>query len=234
MKKSAFRFALIVGTLLANAVVAVEPNMPATGPTGSTPSDFHGIEFGVRVGYGIPLGTAGDNASFSDVIKGMVPFWADIGYRFDPNWYVGGFFQFGLGFLPSNTQLCGTGGVSCSLNDLRFGLNAHYHFLPAETLDPWVGVGAGYEILNLSASATGVSASASTRGFEFGNVQLGLDFKISPAFAVGPFATFTIAQFSNNSASINGQDVASPGYTNKGIHEWLVFGVRGVFDLLLN
>jgi hypothetical protein len=120
------------------------------------------------------------------------------------------------------------------VNDLRFGLNAHYHFLPAETFDPWLGVGAGYEIMNLSASAPGASVSASTRGFEFGNVQLGLDFKISPAFAVGPFATFTIAQFSDISASLNGQDVPTGGYTNKGIHGWLIFGVRGVFDLLLD
>jgi len=50
MKKSAFRFALVVGTRLANTVFAVEPNMPPTGPAGSTQSDFHGIEFGVRVG----------------------------------------------------------------------------------------------------------------------------------------------------------------------------------------
>ena len=236
MKKFAFQFALVAGALLANTVFAVEPKMPATGPGASTQSDFHGIEFGVRVGYGIPLGTAGDNASLSDQIKGMIPFWADIGYRFDPNWYLGGFFQFGLGFVPSAASqpggVCVTG-VSCSVNDLRFGLNVHYHFLPAEILDPWLGVGAGYEILNLSASATGVSASGSNRGFEFGNVQLGLDFKISPAFGVGPFATFTIAQFSDTSVSVNGQDVPF-SYTNKAIHEWLIFGVRGVFDILLD
>jgi hypothetical protein len=235
MKKSALRFALVVGALLANTVFAVDPNMPATGP-GSGQSDFHGIELGVRAGYGIPLGTAGDNTNLSDQIKGIVPLWADLGYRFDPNWYLGAFFQFGFGFVPSNAgagAVC-VPGVSCSVNDLRFGLNVHYHFLPADTFDPWLGVGAGYEILNLSASAPGTSVSASTRGFEFGNVQLGLDFRISPAFAVGPFATFTIAQFSDNSASVNGQDLGAAGYTNKGIHEWVIFGVRGVFDILLD
>jgi hypothetical protein len=159
--------------------------------------------------------------------------WADIGYRFDPNWYVGGFFQFGFGLLPSNDPLCAS--VSCSINDLRFGLNVHYHFLPAETFDPWVGVGAGYEIVNGSISAPGASLSGSTRGFEFGNVQLGLDFKISPAFGIGPFATVTIAQFVSRSASFNGQDVpGGGGIPNKAIHGWLILGVRGVFDLLLD
>lgn len=238
MTKSAFRFALAVGTLIASAALAIEPNLPATGPGSSSQTDFHGIELGVRAGYGVPLGKAGDNTNLSDQVKGMVPLWVDLGYRFDPNWYFGGFFQYGFGFVPSIASApgapCSIAGVSCSVNDLRFGLNVHYHFRPAETFDPWLGVGAGYEILNLSGSATGVSVSASTRGFEFGNVQLGLDFKISPAFGVGPFAAFTIAQFSDNSASLNGRDLNAPGYTNKSIHEWLIFGARGVFDILLD
>jgi len=66
-------------------------------------------------------------------------------------------------------------------------------------------------------------------------IPLGLDFKISPAFGLGPFATFTIAQFSTSTASFNGQDVpGGGGIANKAIHEWLIFGARGVFDLLLD
>ncbi len=223
--------ALVIAiVLIGRAVLAQEPNMPATGPSGSETSDANGIELGVRVGYGIPLGSAAQNAKWSDGIRGMIPFWFDVGYRIDPNWYLGGFFQFGLGFVPSGQ--C-TSGQSCSENDLRFGLNVHYHFLPAETFDPWIGLGAGYEIWNFSVSAAGVSGSAQLKGFEFGNAQLGLDYKFSPAFAVGPFVTFTIAQFSDQSGSAPGFS-SSGSIDNKAIHEWLIFGLRGVFDLTLD
>ena len=234
MKTSAFSLRLVIGaSLLGTAAFAQDPNMPPTGPTGSSTAaeGMHGLELGVRAGYGVPFGTSSENEKMSDAIKGMIAFWADVGYRINSNWYLGGFFQFGLGLLPSNAQGCNVQGVSCSENDLRFGVNVHYHFLPDNSLDPWAGIGAGYEILNFSASAQGTSASASTSGFEFANVQLGLDYKFSSAIGVGPFVTFTISQFSNASASLNGQDVPGVSITNKAIHEWLIFGVRGVFDL---
>src|SRR5262249_55000727 len=101
-------------------------------------SEEHGLQFGVRSGYAIPLGSAygpiagqPSTTDFKDEIKGMIPIWADVGYRFNPNWYLGGFFQFGFGLVPSNSE-CSLAGVSCSENDLRFGLNLHYHFLPEE------------------------------------------------------------------------------------------------------
>lgn len=224
---------------MGSAVFAQEPNMPATGPGDTAPSEANGFELGLRVGYGVPLGTAfqipvgatTQNAKWSDLISGMIPFWADLGYRIDPHWYVGGFFQFGLGFVPSS--LCGSG-ASCSENDLRFGLNVHYHFLPDGPIDPWVGLGAAYEIWNLSGSGGGVSASSSLRGFEFGNAQLGADYKLSPGFGVGPFVTFSVAQFSDSSGSVSGLGSSSSSISNKGIHEWLIFGLRGVYDFSLD
>jgi len=237
MKRKLQPALLVALVLIGRAAFAQEPYMPPTGPSGSEQSELSGIELGVRVGYGLPLGTAYgipvgavvQNAKWSDLISGMIPFWADVGYRIDPNWYVGGFFQFGLGFVPSS--FCQ--GASCSSNDLRFGLDVHYHFLPGGTLDPWVGLGAGYEIWNLSVSSGGISGSASTNGWEFGNAQLGLDFKFSPEVGVGPFVTFSVAQFANASASVQALSL-SQSITNKTIHEWLIFGLRGVFDLTLD
>lgn len=220
----------VIGVMLAGSAIAqIDPSFTTVG------TEEHGFQLGLRSGYGIPLGSAfglppGQTGStdLKDGIKGMIPIWADVGYRFDPNWYLGGFFQFGIGLLPSNSGC--TGGVSCSENDLRFGLNIHYHFLPAESLDPWVGVGAGYEILNIKVSQGGSNLSTSLRGFEFGNLQLGLDFKLGPTFAIGPFAAFTIAQYSEGSATVGGT-TQSASIDNKKIHEWLVFGLRGVFNL---
>jgi hypothetical protein len=235
MMRFAARFILAISALmLCSTAFAQEPNMPATGPGGGSTSSGgsgSGFELGLRSGYGLPIGDAVQNGKMSDLISGMIPFWADVGYRIDPNWYVGGFYQFGLGFVPTSlsTAGCNVTGVSCSIMEHRFGLNVHYHFLPDQNLDPWVGIGAGYEIYRLSASAQGLTASASFSGFEFGNAQLGLDYKVSRAFGIGPFVMITIAQYSNASASVAGQDIPVPAF-NKTIHEWLIFGLRGVFD----
>src|SRR5262245_52611991 len=120
MKRKAESALVVAFLLMGRASFAQETKMPATGHSGSEPSELSGIELGLRVGYGLPLGTAYGvsglpNPKLSDLISGMIPFWADVGYRIDPNWYVGGFFQFGIGLVPSS--LCS--GITCSENDLR-------------------------------------------------------------------------------------------------------------------
>jgi len=244
MTTTRFGFFVLVGVLLGSTAVAQEPNMPATGPASSTSSGEPGgaaFEIGVRVGYGVPLGTAFSvrdattgilqDAKLSDEIKGMIPLSIDIGYRFDPNWYLGGFFQYGIGFIPNNSGC--SNGISCSTSDLRFGLTVRYHFLPSQMFDPWFGIGAGYEILHESASGTlfGVpfDVSGSVSGFEFGHAQAGVDIALSSMFSIGPFAEFTIGQYSSSSgsASAGGQQASSStSIDNKTLHEWLIFGLR--------
>jgi len=230
MKRKCCFFGALMGVTFSGASLAQTDPMQPTLVGGA--SELHGLELGLRVGYGVPLGStagtvAGGSADFSSSIKGMIPFWADVGYRINPNWYVGGFFQFGLGMLPSNSVFCNMTGVNCSENDLRAGINVHYHLLPTESFDPWVGIGAGYEWLNETISPAGQpDISSKLDGFEFGNIHLGVDYKVSQNFGVGPFVTFTIAQFANSSfAGVSGS------LTDKKIHEWLIFGIRGVYDL---
>ncbi|HME90449.1 MAG TPA: hypothetical protein VKE49_03435, partial [Myxococcaceae bacterium] len=59
-----------------------------------------GIAFGLRLGYGHPLGNSGEGTKLSTSIKGMVPIWIDAGYRISTHFYVGAFFQYGLGVTP--------------------------------------------------------------------------------------------------------------------------------------
>ena len=85
------------------------------------------LELGLRVGYSLPLGrvhgpetmtngitTATAPAeSLSDTVRGQIPIWADIGLRATPRLYVGGFFQYGIAFIPDNgTTGCHVVGVS--------------------------------------------------------------------------------------------------------------------------
>jgi opacity protein-like surface antigen len=192
-----------------------------------------GLELGARLGYALPFGKVADmqKGNLSDGITGQVPLILDIGYRINPNFYVGGYGQFGYGLV--NSDSCpSASGVSCSAQSYRIGVNVHYHIMPDQAFDPWVGIGTGYEWLHVSESKGSDSAGATVRGFEIVNLQLGGDYHLARNATIGPFASFSIGQYSNASSSRNGTDV--PGDTsiqNTALHEWLTLGVRGRFDL---
>jgi opacity protein-like surface antigen len=110
------------------------------------------IEVGLRAGFGIFFGHEGKTASdatdtkLSDDLKGIIPIQVDAGYRINPKIYVGLSFQYGFGLINtdnSNNAECNSSGLSCSASDVNVGVNAHYHFLPGQAFDPWVGLGAG-------------------------------------------------------------------------------------------
>jgi len=203
-----------------------------------------GFELGGRLGYGIPLGKADGDSDLSDGISGMVPLQLDLGYRATPALSVGGYLMYGFGFAGNTiSDRCdvanATPGVSasCGAHDLRLGLQAQYHFIPKRKLDPWVGLGLGYEWLTLTvdASAAGQHADVSStgKGFEFINLQGGLDFNLSPGFGLGPFLSFSVGQYSSTSSSCSGDCTGvtetSGDVADKAIHQWLLLGVRGTF-----
>ena len=133
--RSIIVWSTIVGTL----VLASRSALATEEPTG--------VEVGLRTGYALPMGDAmgqtpgvKSDTTMSDVISGGIPIWVDAGYRLTPNVYIGGFFQYGILFINTDHETyCKASGISCSANDIMFGVNAHYHFMPNATFDPWAG-----------------------------------------------------------------------------------------------
>jgi hypothetical protein len=206
-----------------------------------------GVELGARVGYGIPMGKTDDESDLSEGISGMIPLQLDLGYRVTPELSIGGYVMYGLGFTGEdisdacdNTDDVVGVTASCSTHDVRLGIQAQYHFLPRKKLDPWLGLGLGYEWLTFGIDVSGggleADLSATGHGFEFVNLQGGLDYKVSPGLAIGPFLSFSIGQYSETSSSCAGNactDFDSTGgdIENKALHQWLLLGVRGTFVL---
>ena len=228
------RFAIVAAGALAASAVVFSGN---TARADATPT---GIEVGLRTGYSLPLGSVqgGVNGqpsqALGDALSGMLPIWVDAGYRLNPNMMVGAFFQYGIGFVnTSKATGCSQNGVSCSANDLMFGAQFHYHLMPDQTIDPWAGIGIGYEILSASASAGGQSAGSSYSGFQFVNVQVGGDYKVMPNLGVGPFVMFSLGEFSGCSFSGGLAGGASCSIPSSALHEWLTFGIRGAYDINL-
>jgi hypothetical protein len=246
-------------TYLASAAPAKDTYVDAApAPVALDVDDMKGgLEMGLRAGYWAPLGiaigsvnaqpsasgssssssTAGDknvSAPLSDTITGQIPIWADLGYRMNKNWYFGLYGSYGIGLVPTN--VCQNNSTSCTLGDARFGGDVHFHFLPKNTVDPWLGLGFGYEVLGLTASAGSNSLHENLGGFEFVNLQAGADYKVNRGFGIGPTIMGSLAQYSNADVDLTilGKTASqSTSAFNKTFHGWLAFGLRGEFDIFI-
>lgn len=195
-----------------------------------------GFEAGLRVGYGIPLGSLSENNDLSDGIGGQIPLILDVGYRVIPNLFIGLYGQYGFAWVGGDiADLCDATNADCSAHDIRLGIQAHYHFQPRQGLDPWIGLGFGYEWFGVSAEGGNTEFSTGAHGFEFINLQAGLDLRASQNFYVGPFLTLSIGQFSKATVDCEsglcgtGQFGASGDIENTAVHEWLMLGLRGAY-----
>jgi len=193
-----------------------------------------GLELGFRTGYAHALGKVtneGTDPDMGNLVTGNVPLWFDLGYRVTPNVLIGGYFQYGFGIPGDLADGCGESGVSCSLPVVRLGAQVHYHVQPFEVVDPWLGLGFGYEWATLSATEANTSGSLGVSGFEFVNLQAGIAFGLGEKkkFALGPFVALSLAQYSTISCGGVLAGRCPDEVDEKALHEWLTFGVRGTF-----
>jgi hypothetical protein len=193
-----------------------------------------GVELGARSGFGLPLGSAsgapGDN--FSHIVTNIVPIWLDAGARVTPHVFVGAYFMYGIGSLPDSlASSCSTPGVSCTIHDIRLGADVQYHVAQG-AWDPWVGAGIGFEWFGFDATAGGQSASVDASGWEFLNLQVGIDYRAADTFGIGPFVALTLAKFDHASATVPGSSSQSAAISNQALHEWFMIGLRTAFDLV--
>ncbi|RYE84347.1 MAG: hypothetical protein EOO75_18220, partial [Myxococcales bacterium] len=112
------------------------------------PQALHrGFEIGLRAGYALPLGKTAAEVKLGDVYAAKIPIQLDVGYRITPQVYLGAYGQYGIGVLDSELKDgCDAVNVDCSSSNIRFGVNATYHFLTRGTFLPWAGLGFGYEM----------------------------------------------------------------------------------------
>lgn len=213
----------------ATAATPAATPKPAAAPEESSKRDPKATRFegGLRVAFALPLGPAlkaantGEDVSLSDVDSYSVPIQLDAGVRLGGAWFLGAYFSYGFGGSVS-ASLCPTG--DCSANTMRFGGQVHWHPLGDAAVDPWVGIGSGYEKVSISSGGGSFDLS----GWEFGNLQLGVDFAVGSSVKIGPWVGFSVGQYSTG--SVSGSDSgASQTIANKTIHEWLMIGVRLVF-----
>jgi hypothetical protein len=219
-------------TLIAAIVVLSAAASPARA---GEPS---GLSFGLRTGYGIPLGEAADGVKLKDLASGAVPVQLECGWRFDEHWLAGAYYSWGPTFVAdgAETALAARGATDVSGHfEQRIGVQGIYTFSPMKKLAPWAGVGVGYEWTRYAdAKVDGREVEVGLRGFE-AMVQAGADYRLNPRLSVGPFATFNVGQYRSTIEWVeNGDDLdtsADASIGDRGVHEWIQLGIRGTFDL---
>jgi hypothetical protein len=208
------------------------------------------FELGLRSGFGLPFGRYADvrqignfrdsnvNA-LSDDTHGAIPLWLDVGYRLTPALVLGVYALYGV-VLPKAGAVgdpLGGGcpeGLDCTGGGVRFGVQAQYHFSPAAFVDPWLGLGVGYEWItsHVEGQVIGLPIDVRTEhsGPELLHLQGGVDLRTSAALAFGPFAALSLMQYTSCSAELDGRD-SDCRLPDLAWHGWFVLGVRGTLGL---
>jgi hypothetical protein len=193
-----------------------------------------GVSLGLRTGWAIPMAALEKNDPLKSNFTGMLPLWFDAGYRWNTKLYTGAYFQWAPLFVSS--EVCPKN-LQCSAADIRFGIDAHWHFkglfnggVWAGPFDPWIGLGTGYEsaMVHLQTSL-GATSQETHHGFEYANVQLGGDV-VTGQMHVGAFMTLALAEYSRVSHTT---PLGTQGFavSDPALHLWLFLGIRGQFDL---
>jgi outer membrane protein W len=225
---------LVVVSLAAATLLLAGPASAQSAPAGNRGA----VQLGLRVGYGVPFGKGGRRATdttdnhLSDTVKGQVPIGIDAGYLFTRRVYVGVMFQYGFGILSDVARdLCKSFDNDCSVDDTVLGIDAQFHLQPEAGFDPWIGLGAGYEWLGSSTRTGGEMASVRATGIQYVQLQLGGDIAIrrAPGLAVGPFVSLAAGQYLHVSEDLP-MGMSSQEITDKSFHEWLLFGLRVVYN----
>jgi hypothetical protein len=193
------------------------------------------VSLDLKLGYALPTGNVIEygGSDFAGPMKntwsGAIPIEAAGRYRFSPAFSAGVYFQYDPALIAS--RLCATG-MTCSGYDMRVGVEAVYGFLPDKFLNPWVSLGTGWEWSRFSIATATDSAAFTYSGWEYFNVQAGLDFNLSRTFAVGPYLGYFGGSYTSLSATQSGVSAsASVPSEFRSFHGWIQFGAKGTVNL---
>ena len=196
------------------------------------PAERTGFQLALRTGIAIPFGELDKGEKMSDFTSVQVPLIVDVGGKVIPELFLGGYFGFGFGGPGGElADVCSAGDGSCISVGLRLGIEAQYHILPGESVNPWLGYGIGFESLALSISNNGDTASVGSGGLEFAHFMGGVDVRMSRVFGIGPFVDVALGRYSSFSTDDgDGSSISHDIDTSqRATHGWVMLGARMVF-----
>jgi hypothetical protein len=196
-------------------------------PLASRANEGEGAErfkLGVGVGYSLPFGDArkveGESVALSDVYSGEAPVELEFTYKLTHAISAGVYAGYGYGMVASKSS-----DALSSITSWRLGVQGEYEFAKVGPAIPFAAVRIGYVTETLEGKDGVGSGSAS--GWEYLTLIGGADFEVAKGFAVGPFVSLALGQYTTEK-SPGGESESIPS-GDRTMHEWLTIGVRGSF-----
>jgi hypothetical protein len=233
--------------LAQSASASTNQPAPPEVPASSDVMVNRGLQFGARFGYAFGSGDVYTGLSVQDGSHGALPIIVDLGWRVVPELYLGVYGQYAYVFTRNNQVEC-FNGFNCDSQDYRFGVQADIHPFTRARLDPYAGIGFGYEILHTHNNGPVVvptpagpvpgtlDLSVNDRGWEFVSLVLGCDYRVDRIVGLGVFGQFSLGEYNvhtgTQTVTVNGATVSSGPVpdVDHGLHELYIVGIRGTFN----
>jgi hypothetical protein len=166
-------------------------------------------------------GLGGTMPDVDDVATPGLALDLSVGYRATPAFLIGGYLTLGGYGNPDNDD---HGAVTAAL-----GIEVDYHLMPTAKLDPWISIGTGVKLMAID---TGDGAERALTGLELAKVQVGLDYRLSPRFAIGPVLGASATMYRSIHDDTMSDDPIA--IEDKDINWTFSLGVLGRFDAFGN
>ncbi|HEX4421850.1 MAG TPA: hypothetical protein VH165_28255 [Kofleriaceae bacterium] len=179
----------------------------------------HALELAVAGGYTQGVGGAGDMGAVQDVSGPGGNVEVQLGVRMSPTFSLGVYgtlarYQHGDALTDGNQAHGATAGVQ-----------ALWHARPDRSVDPWISIGTGWRGLWLTSPNV---PSSTAYGLELARAQLGLDFRVSPGFALAPVVGASASVFLAEDTAMTTELTAI--HDNR-LNLYVFTGLLGRFDL---
>jgi hypothetical protein len=219
--RRAVAFAVVGYALTAGSIALAEDSVTvsSSAPTQSS-GLYNALEIGLGVGYTQGVGDVGNGLpKLTDTAGAGASAELDVGWRINPSWLVG---------VYGTAATFTTGSAVVNAHNIwssTAGVQGNYHFLPGESLDPWIGLGAGWRGYWINRQ----EGTDVRHGLDIARLQVGVDVPVTNTISISPFvgATATIM--------LTGERAGETAFTNiqnPNVNVFFNAGVMGRFDLL--
>jgi hypothetical protein len=209
-------FSVLATSILAGAPAAVAGSGDAV-PDDSMPAIRHALEIAVAGTSSMPIGDVGGGmGDAGDVVGPGGELVLELGFRITPHFAVSAY-----GTVHGFSD--GTGhGTDPDIGGGTAGLEVAFHTRPDVAVDPWISVGSGVRWLTIDDGGRSTLVGA-----ELARLQLGVDFRMTENFALGPVLAASASMYqAQHTPMTNGYEAIA----DKGITWTFSAGVFGRFD----
>jgi hypothetical protein len=193
---------------------------------------------GISVPFGKATGEPGD--SLGARYKYQWQFlWVSLGAKITDEVFVGGYADIALGNKGRDVRVRNAcrdtdsnleNDVGCSASTMRIGLETRYSLFPDRRTNVWFGYGFGPMLSSqtINDRTSGTRETTQGAGWEYARLSAGLTQRPLKGLGIGPYATWSIAQFVSSRTEINDETLFNGEIENRALHFWGHLGLRVV------